>query len=226
MIELKSITKKFEKSKVKVLKNLNYTFKKGKIYSLTGPSGSGKSTLLNIISMIDRPTSGKLIINKKTINYNNSNVNDKIRAQQIGIVYQDDNLLSDFTALENVYLSRLALVDNVAEALLSARKILKKTGLNRRLDHYPSELSGGEKQRIAISRAIINTPSIILADEPTGSLDQKNSREIFSLLMKLKNKNRIIIFATHNMYFSKMADCQLELTNGRIVSKNARVANK
>ena len=123
-------------------------------------------------------------------------------------------------------MSRLALVDNVAEALLSARKILKKTGLNRRLDHYPSELSGGEKQRIAISRAIINTPSIILADEPTGSLDQKNSREIFSLLMKLKNKNRIIIFATHNMYFSKMADCQLELTNGRIVSKNARVANK
>ena len=216
MIKLNSITKKFKNNKIKVLKDLSYTFKKGSIYSIIGPSGSGKSTLLNIISMIDRPTLGSLSIENKKINFDYQDFNDKIRAKKIGIIYQDNNLLSDFTALENVYLSKLTLIDDLKEAEIKAKKILSKLGLGKRLNHFPSELSGGENQRIAISRALINAPDIILADEPTGSLDQKNSEDIFNLLLNLKDKNRIIIFATHNMYFAKMADCQLKLTNGKI----------
>ena len=226
MIILNSINKKFKNNKIKILKNLSYSFKKGKIYSIIGPSGSGKSTLLNIISMIDRPSSGNLVINNNKINFNDSDFNDKIRAQKIGIIYQDNNLLSDFTALENVYLSRLSIINNFQEAKIKALKILSKLGLSKRLDHFPSELSGGENQRVAISRALINSPDIILADEPTGSLDQKNSEAIFNLLLNLKDKNRTIIFATHNLYFAKMADFQLKLTNGKITKYNARDIKK
>ena len=226
MIKLNSITKKFKNNKIKVLKDLSYTFKKGSIYSIIGPSGSGKSTLLNIISMIDRPTLGSLSIENKKINFDYQDFNDKIRAKKIGIIYQDNNLLSDFTALENVYLSKLTLIDDLKEAEIKAKKILSKLGLGKRLNHFPSELSGGENQRIAISRALINAPDIILADEPTGSLDQKNSEDIFNLLLNLKDKNRIIIFATHNMYFAKMADCQLKLTNGKIAKYDARIIRK
>ena len=226
MIILNSINKKFKNNKIKILKNLSYSFKKGKIYSIIGPSGSGKSTLLNIISMIDRPSSGNLVINNNKINFNDSDFNDKIRAQKIGIIYQDNNLLSDFTALENVYLSRLSIINNFQEAKIKAIKILSKLGLSKRLDHFPSELSGGENQRVAISRALINSPDIILADEPTGSLDQKNSEAIFNLLLNLKDKNRTIIFATHNLYFAKMADFQLKLTNGKITKYNARDIKK
>ena len=226
MIKLNSITKKFKNNKIKVLKDLSYTFKKGSIYSIIGPSGSGKSTLLNIISMIDRPTLGSLSIENKKINFDYQDFNDKIRAKKIGIIYQDNNLLSDFTALENVYLSKLTLIDDLKEAEIKAKKILSKLGLGKRLNHFPSELSGGENQRIAISRALINAPDIILADEPTGSLDQKNSEDIFNLLLNLKDKNRIIIFATHNMYFAKMADCQFKLTNGKIAKYNARIIRK
>ena len=220
VIELKGLTKSFKKNNVKVLKNINFVFKKGKIYSLTGPSGSGKSTLLNILSMIDRPTRGNLFINRKKINFNNIEINDQIRAKNIGIIYQDSNLLSDFNALENITISRLAIENNEKKAIFDAKKLLKKFKLLKRSSHFPNELSGGESQRIAISRALINSPDIIMADEPSGSLDNKNSKDVFKSLFQLKNKNRVIIFATHNMYFAKMADCKLELDNGIIKSTN------
>ena len=220
VIELKGVTKSFKKNNVKVLKNINFVFKKGKIYSLTGPSGSGKSTLLNILSMIDRPTRGNLFINRKKINFNNIEINDQIRARNIGIIYQDSNLLSDFNALENITISRLAIENNEKKAIFDAKKLLKKFKLLKRSSHFPNELSGGESQRIAISRALINSPDIIMADEPSGSLDNKNSKDVFKSLFQLKNKNRVIIFATHNMYFAKMADCKLELDNGIIKSTN------
>ena len=220
VIELKGVTKSFKKNNVKVLKNINFVFKKGKIYSLTGPSGSGKSTLLNILSMIDRPTRGNLFINKKKINFDNIEINDQIRARNIGIIYQDSNLLSDFNALENIIISRLAIENNEKKAIFDAKKLLKKFKLLKRSSHFPNELSGGESQRIAISRALINSPDIIMADEPSGSLDNKNSKDVFKSLFQLKNKNRVIIFATHNMYFAKMADCKLELDNGIIKSTN------
>ena len=220
VIELKGLTKSFKKNNVKVLKNINFVFKKGKIYSLTGPSGSGKSTLLNILSMIDRPTRGNLFINRKKINFDNIEINDQIRAKNIGIIYQDSNLLSDFNALENITISRLAIENNEKKAIFDAKKLLKKFKLLKRSSHFPNELSGGESQRIAISRALINSPDIIMADEPSGSLDNKNSKDVFKSLFQLKNKNRVIIFATHNMYFAKMADCKLELDNGIIKSTN------
>tara|TARA_B100000579_G_C22806174_1_gene842645 strand:+ start:676 stop:1365 length:690 start_codon:yes stop_codon:yes gene_type:complete len=223
MIELNKISKNYKtKNTISVLKSINYKFKQGKIYSIIGPSGSGKSTLLNLLSLIDRPSKGKIIIDNNEINFKNKINNDILRAKKIGIIYQDKNLLSDFTALENVYLARLSLDDDKLKAIQDAKKIIKKVGLTKRINHYPSELSGGESQRIAICRALINSPEIILADEPTGNLDHKNSKEIFKILMKLSNKKRTIIFATHNRYFANLADCKIELIDGKIKVINGK----
>ena len=223
LIQLKNVSKNYISSKkIEVLKNINYTFKSGKIYSLTGPSGSGKSTLLNLISLIDKPSSGFIKLNDLKINDNDNDQRDMIRSRKIGIIYQDKNLLADFSTLENVYLARLSLSNNKKKAITDAKNLLKKVGLDKRLDHYPSELSGGESQRVAISRALINSPDIILADEPTGNLDVENARDIFKLLFSLRNKNRIIIFATHNRYFADMSDCKLSLIDGKVVTVNAR----
>ena len=185
-----------------------------------GPSGSGKSTLLNMISLIDRPTSGSIKFENKLINFNENEKNDFFRANKIGIIYQQDNLLPDFTALENVYFASLSSGKPKDYAVQKAKILLKNVGLLNRLDHYPSELSGGEKQRVSITRALINEPQIILADEPTGSLDQKTSVEIFNLLRKQINPKRLIIFATHNRFFANKSDCLLEMVDGNIKSKN------
>ena len=223
LIELNNISKNYSPSKkIEVLKNVNFIFKPGKIYSLIGPSGSGKSTLLNLISLIDKPSSGFIKLNNIKINDNDNDERDIIRSKKIGIIYQDKNLLPDFTTLENVYMARLSLNNDKKKAVLDAKNILKKVGLEKRLNHFPTELSGGEAQRVAISRALINSPDIVLADEPTGNLDHKNAKEIFKLLFSLKNKNRIIIFATHNRYFADMSDCKLTLINGKIRTVNAR----
>ena len=223
-IELKDLSKTFfEKKKVKVLKKINFKFKLGKIYSLMGPSGSGKSTLLNIISLIDRPSNGLIKFQNQNIDFNNGKKNDIFRAKNIGIVYQQDNLLTDFTALENVYLACLTAGHDKETAQNKAKSILKKVGLLNRLDHYPNELSGGEKQRVSISRALVNDPKIILADEPTGNLDKKNSEEIFSLLKKQINPKRLILFATHNRFLANKSDYLLEMVDGNIKSTNARV---
>jgi len=226
LIKLINISKVYKKNNIKVLNNINFTFKKGKTYSIIGPSGSGKSTLLNILSLIDRPSRGNIVFDNKKINFDNYQVNDTIRASNIGIIYQDKNLLPDFTALENVYLSRLTQTNNADVAIKDSKKILKKLNLIKRSQNYPSELSGGEAQRIAISRAIVNLPNFILADEPTGNLDFKNSKEIFRLLLSLKNNDRVIIFATHNMYFAKMADFKLKIIGGKIKSYNERIDTK
>ena len=221
IIKLSNISKSFFTSKkINVLKKINYNFKKGKIYSLMGPSGSGKSTLLNLLSLIDRPSSGFLSFENKKIDFNDSTQNDLLRANKIGIIYQQDNLLPDFTSLENIYLAGLAAGQNKASSILKAKALLKKVGLINRLNHYPSELSGGEKQRVSIARAVINEPEIILADEPTGSLDHETAKEIFDILKKQLNKDRIVIFATHNRFFANKADCLLELVNGNIKSIN------
>ena len=222
LIELKNISKNyFVNKKTIILKKINFKFKKGLIYSLVGPSGSGKSTLLNLLSLIDKPSSGEILINNNSIKYNNISKNDKLRADKIGIIYQQNNLLPDFNALENVYLARLAIDNDKKKAITEATKIIKNLGLSNRLTHYPSELSGGELQRIAISRALINKPDIILADEPTGSLDHSTAREVFKLLYNLKDKNRLIIYATHNRLFANMADCKLEMIDGNIKPSNA-----
>ena len=224
IIELNNISKTFDnEKKITVLKNLNFKFKKGKIYSLSGPSGSGKSTLLNLLSLIDRPSSGNIKIDNRNINHNEIEINDKIRSSNIGIVYQEKNLLPDFTAIENVCIASLAANNNQKMAEQESLKIIQKVGLKDRANHYPSELSGGEMQRIAISRAIVNKPRIILADEPTGSLDHENANQIFNLLFKLKNKDRVIIFATHNRFFANKADYKISLSNGKIKTINGKI---
>ena len=223
IITLDKISKFFlTNKKITVLNKISYKFKKGKIYSLVGPSGSGKSTLLNLLSLIDKPSKGSIKIANKNVNFSDSISNDITRANKIGIIYQQNNLLPDFTALENVYLARLSIDNNKNKAVDDANKIINKMGLNKRVDHYPSELSGGEMQRIAIARALINEPEIILADEPTGSLDQSTAKEVFKILYKLKNLNRLIIYATHNRFFANMADCKLEIIDGNIKNINAR----
>jgi ABC-type lipoprotein export system ATPase subunit len=220
-LELKNISKNFNiEKKIKVLNKLSFNFKKGKVYSLMGPSGSGKSTLLNLISLIDRPSNGYIKFNNNLINFRENNENDIFRAKKIGIVYQQNNLLPDFTALENLYLASLSINDHKKIAISKAKKLLKKIGLLNRADHYPSQLSGGEAQRIAIARAIINDPDIVLADEPTGSLDMKTAKDIFKLLYNQKKPDRLIIFATHNRFFANKADYLLELTDGSIKTTN------
>ena len=224
LISLKKISKSFfNNKKIAVLRKIDYSFTKGKIYSLMGPSGSGKSTLLNILSMIDKPTTGSLLIGNTPINFNDNSKNDKIRSSKIGIIYQQNNLLPDFTALENVYLAGLALTNDKKNSINRAKKIIKTMGLSSRESHFPSELSGGEMQRIAMARALINEPEIILADEPTGSLDHTTAKEVFNVLYNLKNKNRLIIYATHNRFFANMADCKLEMIDGNIRTINARI---
>jgi ABC-type lipoprotein export system ATPase subunit len=221
-LTLKNISKQFNtEKKIKVLKNLSYNFDKGKTYSLMGPSGSGKSTLLNLISLIDRPTLGSIKFNNNSVNFTDNKKNDIFRSEKIGIIYQQNNLLPDFTALENVYLANLSMNNNKDAALAKAKDLLKKIGLSNRLDHFPSQLSGGECQRVAIARAIINNPEIILADEPTGSLDLNTAKEIFQLLNNQKNPNRLIIFATHNRFFANKADYLLEMIDGSIKNTNA-----
>ena len=220
-LELNNISKTFETSKkLKVIKNLSYNFKKGKIYSLMGPSGSGKSTLLNLISLIDKPSNGLIKFNEHLINYDKKEQNDQFRAKRIGIVYQQNNLLPVFTSLENIYLASLSINNNKNLAISKAKQLLQKIGLSSRADHYPSQLSGGEAQRIAIARAIINDPDIILADEPTGSLDMKTAKIIFNLLKDQKRSDRLIIFATHNRFFGNKADFLLEILDGKIKSSN------
>ncbi len=223
-IKITNLSKKYEKNKsIKVLKDLSFNFVSGKSYSIMGPSGSGKSTLLNMLSLIDSPTTGSIVINNKKINTNNNVENDIIRASKIGIIYQDKNLLSDFTALENVYLPNLLISKEKEKSKELAKKLIKKVGMITRLNHFPNELSGGENQRIAIARALINDPEIILADEPTGNLDSDNAKLIFKILFNLKSKNRIIIFATHNRYFANMADCKITMNNGNIKVTNGSI---
>jgi len=224
LIEILNLNKSFENlKKINVLKKVSYKFKKGKIYSIIGPSGSGKSTLLNLLSLIERPSSGSVMIDNHIINFKDLQNNDLLRAKKIGIIYQQDNLLSDFTALENIYMASLAAGNNKELSLSKAKLLLRKVGLTGRMNHFPSQLSGGEKQRISIARALINNPQIILADEPTGSLDLNTAKGIFDLLKNQINSNRLIIFATHNRFFANKSDCLLEIVNGNIKTINGRV---
>ena len=221
LIELSNLNKTFiNQKRINVLRKINYKFKKGKIYSLIGPSGSGKSTLLNLMSLIDRPTSGSITIDNKRIDFTNSKKNDFLRAKKIGIIYQQDNLLSDFTAIENIYLASLAAGNKKEFSLSKSKILLRKVGLTNRSNHYPSQLSGGEKQRVSIARALINNPQIILADEPTGSLDLETAKSVFEILKNQINPNRLIIFATHNRFFADKSDCLLEIVNGNIKAIN------
>ena len=222
LIKLSKISKKFATASkdIIVLKNVNLKINKGELVSLTGPSGSGKSTLLHIMALLDQPTSGEIFFKKKSFSKSNDNEKDLVRRRGISIIYQQNNLLSDFTALENVVIPLINNGNLWTESIKKAKKVLSLVGLTKRLNHFPSELSGGEQQRVAVARAIITEPDLILADEPTGSLDRKTANEIFSLFTKLKSKKRTILYATHNRELSNRADYKLNILDGNITRKN------
>ena len=222
IIKLSKISKKFvgANKDIIVLKNVNLTINKGELISLSGPSGSGKSTLLHIMALLDQPTSGEVFFKKKSFTKSNDSEKDLVRRRGISIIYQQNNLLNDFTALENVLIPLVNNGFSLEESTKKANKTLSLVNLSRRLNHFPSELSGGEQQRVAVARALITEPDLILADEPTGSLDRKTANEIFSLFLKLKSKNRSILYATHNRELSNRADYKLNILDGNIVRKN------
>ena len=222
IIKLSRISKKFVRGNkdIIVLKSVNLKINRGELVSLTGPSGSGKSTLLHIIALLDQPSSGEVFFKKKSFSKSSDSEKDLVRRKGISIIYQQNNLLNDFTALENVTIPLVNSGYEWNEATKKAISILSLVNLSKRLNHFPSELSGGEQQRVAVARAVITEPDLILADEPTGSLDRKTANEIFSLFSKLKSKNRAILYATHNRELSNRADYKLNIIDGNITRKN------
>ena len=223
LIEIKKLSKQFENnnSVIKVLKDINLNLESGKVIALIGPSGSGKSTFLHLLALLDKPTKGKISILGNTSSNLSENKKNQMIRDYVSIIFQNNNLLSDFTALENVAMPLIIRNKSYSFALKKAEKFLKEVNLNHRLNHFPADLSGGEQQRVAIARSLIAETKIILADEPTGNLDYKNSNEVFSYFLKLKEKNKIILIATHNRELAKKADYTLSLSNGNIKRVNA-----
>ena len=222
ILEIKRINKNFQHRNglIKIFKNVTLNIKKGDLVALIGPSGSGKSTLLNMISLIDNPSSGQIIFNNKDIkNLKEENKND-IRKNNISMIFQGNNLLTDFTAIENVLMPLIIRDEKIELSKKKAEKILKDFNLKSRQNHYPDELSGGEQQRVAIARALISETDLILADEPTGNLDYRTSQDILSYFIKLKKLNKTIIFATHNRDLANKADYKLSISNGNIKRVN------
>jgi ABC-type lipoprotein export system ATPase subunit len=217
-LELKNISKKYvDASKnILVLKDVNLSLSKNNIVSLVGPSGSGKSTLLHILGLLETVNEGQYLFNSKELIQIKDYEKTIYRRKNISIVYQFNNLISDLRAIDNVVLPLLINNINKDEAFGRADRLLSKLGLKSRLNHYPHELSGGEQQRVAIARALINEPELILADEPTGNLDNKTANEVFEILLSLKSKERLIIFATHNRELSNKADIQLAIQDSNV----------
>ncbi len=217
-LKLKNIQKKYiDASKnIQVLNGVNLSLSKNNIASLVGPSGSGKSTLLHILGLLETVDQGEYFFND--VNLINLKDNEKTiyRRKSISIVYQFNNLISDLRAVDNVILPLLINNLDKNESFNKAESLLSKLGLKERLNHYPHELSGGEQQRVAIARALINEPELILADEPTGNLDSKTANEVFEILLSLKSKERLIVFATHNRELSDKADIQLAIQDSNV----------
>ena len=224
LIETVNLKKTYEhiNGRITLFNNINLKIKHGDLIALVGPSGSGKSSLLHLLALLDEPSKGKILINKKETKILNDSQKDEVRRKNISIIFQDSNLLTDFTALENVMMPLLIKGDNEENILEKAQKILKDVKILNRSNHFPNELSGGEQQRVAIARALIAETNLILADEPTGNLDFKTSKEIFSLFLKLKKLKKTIIFATHNRELANRADYKLFISKGDIKRVNAR----
>ena len=199
IIETINLKKTFDHKdgKIDLFKNVNLKVKKGDLIALVGPSGSGKSSFLHLLALLDEPTQGKILLNNKNIKNFTEEEKDSMRREKISIIFQDNNLLSDFTALENITMPLIIRGEKTSLAYKKGEKILKEVKILNRANHFPNEMSGGEQQRIAIARSLIAETELILADEPTGNLDYKTSINIFSYFVKLKKMNKAVIFATH-----------------------------
>lgn len=209
LIQIKNLSKEF--GKVKALDNINLNIYKGEWLAIMGPSGSGKSTLLNILSLMDNPSSGKYILDNEDLEQINEEQKITLRREKIGLIFQQFHLIPYLSALENVMLLQYY-HSSVDEE--DAKAVLEKVGLSHRLSHLPSQLSGGEQQRVCIARALINNPEILLADEPTGNLDEANEKIVLETLQKLKNEGKTIVLITHNPELAKFADRTLILQHG------------
>jgi ABC-type lipoprotein export system ATPase subunit len=224
LLETINLKKTYEhvNGNITLFNNLNLKINRGDLIALVGPSGSGKSSLLHLLALLDEPTKGKILINNNETKNLTDIQKDEIRRKNISIIFQENNLLTDFTALENVMMPLIIKEENKKNILAKAQQILKDLKIFNRSNHFPSELSGGEQQRVAIARALIAETNLILADEPTGNLDFKTSKEILSLFLKLKKLKKTIIFATHNRELANRADYKLFIYNGNIKRVNAR----
>lgn len=217
MIEVKSLYKSYDS--LTVLKDINITINKSEIVSIVGASGAGKTTLLQIIGTLDKADRGEVWINNKNINQLKDNSLSAFRNKEIGFVFQFHHLLPEFTALENVCIPAYIAKETKKNARLKAEELLEILNLKDRMNHKPSELSGGEQQRVAVARALINHPSILLADEPSGNLDSNNAKELHNLFFKLRELyNQTIIIVTHNEELADMSDRKIIMKDGSIVN--------
>lgn len=215
MITVKNLNKSY--GELQVLKDINLDIEKGKITVIVGASGAGKSTLLQLIGTLDSPDSGDISINKQSITALSSNEIAALRNDNIGFVFQFHHLLPEFTALENVIIPARISGKNLKGAEQRAKDLLIKLGLNDRMDHKPNQLSGGEQQRVAVARALINQPKLILADEPSGNLDSNNAKELHELFVQLRDElNQTFVIVTHNEDLTQLADRVVQIADGGI----------
>jgi ABC-type lipoprotein export system ATPase subunit len=223
IIKIQNVKKNFNHRNglVEIFKNINLTIKAGELVALVGPSGSGKSTLLHMLALLEKPTGGKILFSGLDSKKFTNKDKDNIRKNKVSLIFQNNNLLSDFTAFENILMPLIIKKKNYKNSINKVKKILKDVKLSHRANHFPSELSGGEQQRVALARALVSETELILADEPTGNLDFKTSEDVFSYFLKLKKLNKGVLFATHNRDLANKADYKLSIFNGNIKRVNA-----
>ena len=219
IIETKNLSKSyFINKKLDILKNINIKIKKGDVVALLGPSGSGKSTFLHLIALLDDPSVGEIYFDSKKITKLSDVEKDEIRGKKISIIYQQNNLLNEFTALENVEIAMMANKKNLNESTLLAKRMLNKVGLSHRCNHFPSDLSGGEQQRVAIARAFACKAKVLFVDEPTGNLDPKTGAKISELFFQVYGESsNALIIVTHDVNLASKCDKQIELKEGKII---------
>ena len=222
ILKVEKLNKSFKqgKNKIKVLNDISLSIKKGEIIALVGPSGCGKTTLLQLLGLLDKADSGKVVINGTDYSNKSDTAKTTCRLNNLGFIYQAHNLLSDFTALENCMMPLLIANIPKRTAAKQVTILLSSLGLKNRLNHYPSQLSGGEQQRVAIARSLIHKPDLILADEPTGNLDHDNAKKVMDLIIKaVRQMQNSLIIVTHNLEIVKHADKILTINNAKITNK-------